>query len=372
MPGEAWSGEVRSGDTIAFGVRHDHSFVGGFDVEVASDSGVAEPHRSSAFYGETLHLTCCRVRNGEAVHVEGLLDLATLASVENFDPDTPDLGMVEQPRLSLCQIAFSGVATPDAPVRVVIRGADAFGDRTLIITANTQPDPGPPSLGWVVRDLAFLGSQGLPLSAPQPGLRHMSNSKAMLPPSHAPTSPASLVGLLTERGSSLGAETGRIHSTERLLLIPAADQASLARTDALVGAMEAPLLSEMRCVVRHGDTQIEFPTTHGRTARVLLGEEQPWLVDYYSEIAASTWMPTPVTEVAFEGVCVEGRSTAGTLHAHWWLASTSNATITSSNKANLGALQQLDRTFSAGSERLKRGSRRVLVGVQERLELSLQ
>lgn len=370
--GTVWSGKTRSGDTIAFGVREDVSFVGGFSIEVATEAGIADPDRSSALPGETLHLTCSRVRGGTAVHVEGLLDIAKILDVGTFDPDTPDLGTVEQPRISVCQVAFSGLATESDPVRVVIRGAaDPIGDRTLIISATTLPDPGPASIGWNVRDLAFLSSPGHPLTPPQPGLRPMSESKALLPPSHSPTAPASLVGLLYER-SSLGTETGRIHATERLLLVPAADVAGLARTEALIRAIETPLLSEVQCVVRHRDTRIEFPSTMGRQARVLIGEEQPWLTDYRSEIAANSWMPSPVTETAFDGACVEGRTTAGTLHARWWLASTERVRVATSQMAHLGALQQPVRAFSAGSESLERGSRRVLAGLQERLEISLE
>lgn len=370
-PGARYSGALRSGDTVTFGTRKDRGFIGGYEIDVATDAGVADPHRSSAASGETIHLTCARARGGRAVHVEGVLDLAELGEIKTFDPDTPDLGEVEQPRISICQLTFSGVVTADQPLRISLSGSEPFGDRTLFISAVTQEDPPVPAIGWAVRDLAFLASKGLPLTAPEPGLRPFSAARASLPATLTPTSPGSLVGLLSERSSS-GADTGRIHSTERLLLIPVNAKESLAKAEALVAAMETPLLVQDSCSLRYGDTKVELSTTHGRLTRALIGEEQPWLVDYRTDIAPNTWMPSPVTEVAFEGLCLEGRVDAGTLNARWWVSATSAVHIADSTFANLGAIQQVERAYSAGNERLERGSKRAVTGLDSALELALE
>ncbi len=370
-PGVNYNGALRSGDTITFGARTMRSFVGGYEIDVATDAGVADPHRSSASSGETIHLTCSRVSGGRAVHVEGVLDLATLRDVTSFDPDTPDLGVVEQPRVALCQIAFSGVATRERPLRVVIRGSETFGDRTLFVSALTQEDPPAPAVGWAVRDLAFLASKGLPLIAPVPGLRQSPHSSAPIPATITPTSPGSLVGLLAERSSS-SAEAARVHSTERLLLIPVSAQGALAKAEALLKAMEAPLLVQDQISLRYGELRIELCTTHGRLARVLVGEEKPWLIDYRTEIAPNSWMPSPVTEVAFDGLCLEGRANAGKLTARWWVSGTPAVHITDSSFANLGAIQKVERSYSAGNERLERGSSRAVDGLGSALELTLK
>ena len=370
-PGTTYTGALRSGDSITFGSRTERSFIGGYEIDVATDSGVADPHRSSAASGETIHLTCARVLGGRAVHVEGVLDLAALGEITSFDPDTPELGEIEQPRVAICQVAFSGVATPDEPLRIVISGSEHFGDRTLFVSASTQEDQPAPAVGWAVRDLAFLASKGLKLSAPEPGLRPFSAAKAALPAGLTPTSPGSLVGLLTER-SSLGADTARIHSAERLLLIPVTAPGALARAEALVSAMETPLLAQATCVLRHGETRVELCTTHGRLVRVLIGEEKPWLVDYQTEIAPNTWMPSPVTEVAFDGICLEGRANAGTLSARWWVSGTPAVHVATSSFANLGAIQQVERSYAAGNAHLERGSSRAISGLSAPLELGLE
>jgi hypothetical protein len=380
-----YNGSVRSGDSITFGTRSEHGFVGGYEIDVATDAGVADPLRSSAASGETIHLTCSRVRGGRAVHVEGVLDLAQITEITSFDPDTPDLGQVEQPTVAVCQIAFSGVVTAERPLRVAIQGSETFGDRTLFVSAVTQEDPPAPAVGWAVRDLAFLASKGLPLTPPTPGLRPSSASNAPVPGSITPTSPGSLAGLLTDRNSSI-AEAPRVHSTERLLLIPVTapnKQRGLpagARTlpdavgnaESLVAAMETALLAQRQVTIRYGELRVELCTTHGRLARVLFGAERPWLVDYRTDIAPNSWMPSPVTEVAFDGLCLEARCDANELTARWWISDTPDARIADSSVANLGALQKVERSYTAGNERLERGASRNITGLAVPLELALE
>ena len=351
----AWySGELRTGDSLTFGARTEVSFLGGYEVDVATDSGAADPLRSSAATGETIHLRCSRVQGGRAVHVEGVLDLSALMETSAFDPDTPDLGEVEQPRLSVAQLAFSGVVEPGAPLRVTLKGAGTFGDRTLFIRASTKQDLAAPTAGWAVRDLAFLASAGLPLEPPQPGLDTTSELTPPMPRPAAEVTPGSLVGLLSGRSASGGAPT-RIYSTERLLLIPAQSLKALAETEALIQAMEAPLLTQRACTVNFGDLKAELPATHGRIVRVLVGEEQPLLVDYRTEIAPNTWMPSPVTELLFDGVCFEAACETDALSGRFWVSDTLSVQVTSSSFANLGALQKVERSFAGGGLLVRAG-----------------
>ena len=149
-------------------------------------------------------------------------------------------------------------------------------------------------------------------------------------------------------------------------------QGALAKAEALLKAMEAPLLVQDQISLRYGELRIELCTTHGRLARVLVGEEKPWLIDYRTEIAPNSWMPSPVTEVAFDGLCLEGRANAGKLTARWWVSGTPAVHITDSSFANLGAIQKVERSYSAGNERLERGSSRAVDGLGSALELTLK
>jgi len=368
----AWySGELRSGDNLTFGARTERGFIGGYEIDVATDAGAADPHRSSAAIGETIHLTCTRVLGGQAVHVEGVLDLAKLKEAKTFDPDTPDLGEVDQPRLSIAQLAFSGVIYADAPLRVTLRGAQAFGDRTLFISASTTQDPAAPPTGWAVRDLSFLSSQGLALDNPEPGLLPSSAGAVAMTPTLTPATPGSLVGLLSDRGSP-AADVARVFSTERLLLLPVTSPGTISKADKLIAAMEAPLLAQTTCALSYGSLSVELPTTHGRIARALVGEEQPWLVDYRTEIAPNTWMPSPVTEVAFDGLCLEARGEGGSMWTRYWVSDTPAVHIASSQFANLGALQHVERSYTAGSGRLDPNTTKTFLGLGQSLAVSLK
>ena len=362
-----YRGELRTGDTLSFGSRTEVTFLGGYEVDVATDSGAADPLRSSAATGETIHLRCSRVRGGRAVHVDGVLDLSILAETSTFDPDTPDLGEVEQPRLSVAQLAFSGFVEPGASLRVTLEGAAPFGDRTLFIKASTKQDLAAPAAGWAVRDLAFLASPGLPLEAPQPGPDATSELTPPMPRPVAEVTPGSLVGLLSGRSTS-GATPTRIYSTERLLLIPAESPELLAETEALIQAMEAPLLTQRACTASFGDLKVELPATHGRIVRALVGEEQPLLVDYRTEIAPNTWMPSPVTEIVFDGVCIEATCEPDALSGRYWASDTPSVEVTGSSFANLGALQKIERSFTGGGL-LVRAGEEITAGL---LKLSLR
>ena len=76
--GQSFRVRARSGDRLAFGERVRQGFLASFDVDVASNSGVASPVVGSTFAGATIHLRAARVDEGRKVHLSGLLDLADL------------------------------------------------------------------------------------------------------------------------------------------------------------------------------------------------------------------------------------------------------------------------------------------------------
>ena len=258
-------------------------------------------------------------------------------------------------------MAFSGICRPGQPLTVEIDAAAApIGSRLLSILATTSPDPEPKSAGWNLRDLSYLSSKGHALEVAQPGLREdrmigHASTKAAQPV----ISPGSLSGLLTER-SSIGSEQGRVHATERLLVIPASNRSALARADELISALETELLNERRLTITHEGLSVSLPTTHGRTARILDGVERPYLTGYSSEIANNSWMPGPITETCFDGFCLTGHSSGEEFQARWWVAKTTEVLIADEETAHMGSLQQPTRLFSAGIERQTTGSERVI------------
>ncbi len=86
------------------------------------------------------------------------------------------------------------------------------------------------------------------------------------------------------------------------------------------------------------------------------GAERPYLVGYSSEIAPNSWIPTPISEVAFDGVCFSARSKGDNLNARWWSAKTQEARTIEDDIAYTGALQQLTRSYNAGAAQVEAGS----------------
>ncbi len=113
---------VRSGDTLFLGRRDAQSYVAGFEVQVATDSGNSDPIVGHALTGAGLHVRAARVDGGKRVFVWGLFDAAELAEIARFDPSTPDLGVVQEPRVETAQAAFSGVVESGGTLTVDLAG----------------------------------------------------------------------------------------------------------------------------------------------------------------------------------------------------------------------------------------------------------
>jgi len=367
-----WIESCRSGDTLNLGTRIELPFVGGFSPEVATEAATADPLSSSALTGETLHLTCSRVRNGAAVHIEGLLDIAYHTGTETFDPDTPDLGMVQQPQIEFIQVAFSGVASPGAPVIVAIKGASSpIGDRTLSITATTSADIDTRTSGWNIRDLSFINSQGHDLETAQPGLWTERLPEHQHDTGLTPVTPGSLSGLLT-KASSLNSEQRRVQATAQLLLIPASNREGVNRADRLTGALESELLRTHTLTLTHDGLSVTATTTQGRALRIIHGSERPYLVGYMSEIATNSWAPTPRSEVAFEGICINGSLRGDELHTDWWSAETRDIQTVEEDFAHSGAMQQLTRAFTSGAAHIKVGEEASTTLQSSQMKLSFE
>jgi len=345
---QVWRARVRSGDEIAFGERERQCFVAGYDIEVASDSGVAAPVIGSAFTGRTLHVRAARVEAGARVHLCGELDLASLRALEDFDPDTPDLGTLQQPLVDAVQITFSGVVASGGFLRVALRGsALEQPDWTLWLRAETEPDPDEaPAAGWRVADLALLAgtARRLPAWDAGTGLEEPTHL-ASLPALARPISTAGLASLLApeRERASRSAGSPPSHWTDRLVFVPASEHQLWRDLRQLVAAMEAARTPTARVEIVHGELSVELPLAAGEPGRVLAGTERTLLVDYDAEIAPDTWMPVPRVELAFDGLAWHGRFDSGWLESSARVARTTAVQVRGRAgdrlQAQLGALQ---------------------------------
>src|SRR5439155_16444068 len=104
---------------------------------------------------------------------EGLLDLAEVARIESFDPETPELGIVQEPVVETAQAVFAGVVESGASLEVDLSGTGlSQPDWTLSVRATARPDPEPAQgekSALAVLDLAFLSTEPASLPAVKPG-----------------------------------------------------------------------------------------------------------------------------------------------------------------------------------------------------------
>lgn len=354
---------VLSGDETFFGERHTAGFVMSFDVEVAADSGIAAPVVGSASYGHTLHVRASRVDGGRRVHVEGLLDLSELTSLERFDPETPDLGVIQEPALDLVQIAFAGVVDSGGVLEVRVQGAPiARPDWKLTVKAVTRADDAPSrdsaakTAFLEIVDLAYLAGDPMPLPAVLPG-GELDRLSTFIPPPRGPVAipPAAIAAALDSRSSENSSGRASTWWGEDLLILRRADTAARAEARSLVAAGEAARLTTCRIEARQGGLSASFPACAGSPARLLAGRERTALVGYKVEIAPQTWMAAPEVQKLFDGLALSVQVLPGAAECSLWISKSAPAQVVVRGDAQVGKLQVLSRSLRTERARILAG-----------------
>jgi hypothetical protein len=349
---------VFSGDETFFGERQTTGFVMSFDVEVAADSGIASPVLGCAAYGHTLHLRASRVDGGRRVHLQGLLDLSELSALERFDPETPDLGVIQEPALDFVQIAFAGVVDSGGTLEVRVAGASlARPDWKLSVKAIARPDDAAAKDAFLdVLDMACLSGDTASLPAALPGAE-LDRLAAFLPPPRAPISipPAAIAAALDARAGEGSAPRPATWWGDDVLILRRADVEARAEARSLVAAGEAARLSSCRIEARQGGLSASFPVCAGSPARLLAGRERTALVGYRVEIAPQTWMAAPDVRKSFDGLALDAQVLPGGAECSLWLSKSAPPVVVPRTDAQLGKLQVLSRSLRTERVRIRAG-----------------
>jgi hypothetical protein len=351
---------VASGDETFFGERRTTGFVMSFDVEVAADSGIASPVIGSAVQGKTLHLRAVRVDGGKRVYLQGILDLSELASLDRFDPETPDLGVIQEPAVDYVQIAFAGVVDSGGVMRIDVSGTPlARPDWKLSVRAAARPDAaGAKDAALDVIDLAFLASDPGSLPPASPGAE-LDRQVLLSPPSRSPTPiPAAAIAAALDAHGSSESSGGRGSAwwSDDLLILRQSDAAARAEARSLVAAGEAARLVSCRIEARQGAFTASFPACAGAPARLLAGRERTALVGYKVEIAPQTWMGAPDVQRTFDGLALEARVVPGAAECSLWTSKSAPAVVASRADSQLGRLQVLSRSLRTQRARIQAGA----------------
>jgi hypothetical protein len=352
-----WTRRVRAGEDAFFGARGARLFVASFDVQVAQDAGQAEPRLGTAIEGTGVHVRALRVEGGTRVLVDGVLDVARIARVERFDPETVDLGVLEQPHVVSTQIAFAGAVASGAPLEVRLAGAGpGTADLVLVVQATARPDVAGADDGFALLDVGFAGAPLRPWIAPDPGL-------GLQPIEHdaglatAFLTPSAVAALLEgERGAGEPrAGRAQVFWTSSLLVLPRSDSARVAGARALGRAVESARTTTKRVTLSSGPFVASFPVAAGRPARLVSGVERPYLFDYGLEVAPQVWMPAPRVERTFDGICADLRLEGNAVDVVAWRSATDEVVTVDRDAAQTGRLEMPRRSRTAGRGRLEAG-----------------
>jgi hypothetical protein len=361
--GAPWArARSRSGETLALGARTHTSFLASYQVETAEDAGIAAPLAGQTLTGETLHLRACRVRGGRELHIEGLFDRTLLLERRAFDTQSLDLGRIEQPVMSVVQVAFSGVVPSRGLLAVEASGAAATagstesgGGFTLWIRATTRPDV--EALTWRVLDLALLETPARELLAVEPGagLDGLSRGRDR-PRSMEPLTAAAAAQIAESAPRATGRQRPLVVWAPGLLLAPRAEQATWAAIEELVSVAEQPRLESQSIAVTHGELAVRLPLTAAAPARVLVGHESTVLAEYDVRISAESWMPVPRPGRTFDGLVLEACLRDDGLALEAWIAATEALQELSCEDTGLARLQLPQRSFHGGSSAIPRSA----------------
>jgi len=336
--------ELGSGESGMVGARRVRSFVSGYRVEVAHDSGVADPDLGRVVVGRTLHLRPERIAGGARVHVRGLLDVAELTAIESFDPETPDLGQLEQPVVESLQLAFAGTVASGDALRVDVRGRGlASVDGTWWIGVDAASDP--TEATWRIADFAFLETPARALPFPSPGVLLDDAGREYASPLGVPLG---AFDALQQATLGLGASAfPRVEAVPRLIVGPA-DDPTWEQLDPLRRAAEGDRARTVDVTVTADELVVRLPASGAGSARVLSARERTLLVDYDVTLAPETWMPVPETARVLDGVCLEALVTSDGILCRGWSSHSDPPETVERASSSLGRYQLPARALAQG------------------------
>ena len=327
----SWDGSSRSGERVPLGERHVVSYLGSYDVNVTSDAGIATPETHRALLGTTAHLSFSTLKGGGHL-IEGCLDVAQLIGLDDLDPETPDLGILQLPQVKTAQVRFAGidkaVVTLDGP-RV------PHGGLKLVIRAGpARPSPG--AGPWLIHDLAALTRP-----APRPARIDAGDLGSQPGASRPRPSAAHDVGTLASLLDSGSLDGSPPLWAGSLLLLPRGSGLE-AQAQELLVALEKELRPGTLHLSSDG-LQATFTVIAGRETRLAVGVERRRACEVTSLLAPSIWMPVLQVERTFDGIVLEGRVSGGRLAGSLWETSSDELGGASEADNGVATLQRLER-----------------------------
>jgi hypothetical protein len=269
---------LRSGDLTSLSVTDEREFVGTWNAEVAADSAVAEPAIWRLRSGWSLHLAAAAAGE-DGVRVHGRLERTLPGALEPFDPDTPDLGTLQRPRVERTVVEFAGYATAMEPLRVEATGPAPVALELRFSAPTPLPSPG----GWTVLDAAALG---LPL-----------------PWNESYEGPGWSASALAAMLASPLAEASALWAGELLLVPPGADELA-AQARGFLSALRAPQRPAAAEVISGDGRGGRIPLLMGVPGGLRQEALTTQLVGYRTELATDAWIAEPTMAARRTGLAL--------------------------------------------------------------------
>ncbi len=362
QPGISERARMMPGDWISFGKRTLREFLGDFNVEVAQDSGAAEPALMHALEGITLELSARIFDSSRAIVLVGALDASRLESKESFDPGTLDLGQLELPRLRVATLCFADVVADGGKLELTLELPGSQQPLRLSVEARrsaaaagtaAKPDQGgaQDKRGWQLVDLSVLTTPAQLLPATVFGATLDAQLERNLArPRETHIEAGAIASWLTRDKSSskLFSSSSGSQSmfTDSLLFLPRADPEGIAQARSLLAALETTRLQGGRVRIQQQGLKADFPVLASEPARVRHGVEFTQLCDYDLEIAGQTWMPDPKVAICFDGLVLDCTGVAsGSAHLLALCSEGLDSRTLPRKDAWMGALQAFQRSI---------------------------
>ncbi len=351
------AGFFAPGEEVVLGSRREQSFLSSYEVDVATGGGVSDPIFGSLRVGQTAHLTSFRLGNGEAVFIEGLLDLSELIALEKLDPQAADYGSIQAPKVRSVQVQFSSRLKSGNWTSVELKNLPLSNPNwTLWIWAEAGPiDSG----RWRLADLSFFEREFELPEIPRPGGGIQFNRNPQSDVSRMAGLGAGAIWSqvdtqLTRAGSSMRSNRPPVELVPGLFLAPSDESQLWAEMASFVEATERAQVETSRTLVQAGAVTISLPIANGHPFRVMVGTESTALVDFDTEIAPEFWMSSPVMERRMDGFLIQGLQSEMQLDAHYWFAQSKPASTLEDPDTGHGRLVSQERQFQGG--RVQKGS----------------
>jgi len=309
-------GWLPSGGHLALGEVQQRGFVGSWRSEIAADSAVAEPELWTAQTGWALFLHASRQPQGAGLLLAGSFRLNTQTGHGSFDPETPDLGLIEQPQIQQTRLDFARMLETGQSLELQ---ATRGGQEIRVTIEASSPAELPRPAAWTVIETAGLWPE-------LPWLQEDNQ--------HSPWPPSSIAAILASSGLE-----GSPLWAGNLLLIPPGSEELAAQALRLIDALSAAPSNSLLSASMGQDAAL-IPCVRGLPFGVRMTQVTTAMTGYRTDLATDAWIAEPQVQTLVNGSRIMGILGSGNSTLTWHQqAMTERGRIQAPELAYLGSLE---------------------------------